>query len=115
MVAHKPALQAYLEEQFEGAYYVRDRTISVGGVAMEIAPNNFERLGLVMVNLSTANLYLSPSSKVSPTSAILLTGSGSTASLTAHNDLVLVGYGWYAISAVPPANVFVLEVIRYRG
>ena len=114
MVESLSALQGFLEKEFEGAYYVKTRTVSVGAAATPVVPNDFERLGLVIINLSSSNLYLAPGPDVSPTAAIILTGSGSTASLNARNDLVLVGYGWYAISAVPPANVYTLEVLRYR-
>ncbi len=111
----KPALQAFLEEQFEGAFYVRKNTVVVAGTPTLLAPNNYERLGLIIINLSTADLYIAPDSGVSTAAGILLTGSGSTASMTARDDLVLVGYDWHALSADPPANVYVLEVIRYRG
>ncbi len=115
MTVPKPALQEYLESEFEGAFYVRSQTIAAAASPTLVVPNDFERLGLVLINLSSSDLYLAPDPGVSATSGILLTGSGSSLSLVAHDDLVLVGYGWYALATAAPQSIYTLEVLRYRG
>ena len=115
MPISKPALQEYLESEFQGAFYVRSKTVAVAATPTIAVPNDFERLGLVIINLSASDLYLAPDPEVSTTSGILLTGSGSSLSLVAHDDLVLVGYGWYALATAAPQSIYTLEVLRYRG
>ena len=110
-----PALQQIMEDEFNGSFEVSDELLSVGTTVTQIIPHDYERLGLVIINTSQDIIYVAPFGSVSTASAIIMLSNGSSISMTAKDDLVLVGHEWYALGAVGAQSIYVLSVRRYRA
>lgn len=110
-----PALQKYLEEQFGGSFEVSTKVVSVGTSPTKLCENNFERMGLLFVLLGGTPAYWSPKSDVTTTSGAQMTAAGYSVSFTARDDLSLVGYDFYAVTASGTTDVYVLEIKRYEA
>jgi len=110
-----PALQKFIEQEIGGSFEVRRGVVSVGTSAVKAASHNYERLALVIVNLSTNTITLSPDAGPTAGQGILLLNTGGVMTLTARDDLALVGFDWYAVSGVVGGSVYVVEVVRYNA
>lgn len=86
-------------------------TASVSQGVTTIAQNNPDRLSLLVINLSGANLYLGFFPDVSDTKGILLAASGGMAVFSAEEDGELVGYEFLIYSGEEEDQpIFVLEM-----
>lgn len=84
---------------------------TVGVVAASILRNDPRRLGALIVNLSTAAVYVSPSRGVSATAGVRLAPSGGTFGLDWEDDFDLTGYEWHAVADAAASAVLVIEVL----
>lgn len=84
-----------------------DITTVIGIV--QLAPNNPDRLMLVVMNLSDTDVYVSPDSIPSAIHGILLQNGGGVMSLSAAIDGELVGYEWNVYCTAAAKAIFVLE------
>ena len=87
-------------------------TTTVGTGQTLIAPNNPERIALVIVNRDVNPIGLDFYPGVTLTNALTLAGGGAMLVLTADDDGELVTFPVFAISAAGGATVYVLEVGR---
>lgn len=90
---------------------------SVPNVALTptlIAPQNGDRVGLVIANLGSSNLIIDISSSVSINQGIQLNSSGGVVSFNLRDDMTLTAHEWWAIQATVAQNCFVLELIGVR-
>lgn len=108
-----PALEQYLEEVFGGRYYVRPSKVTVQTSITEIVKNNFERLGLTLINGGANDIHLMPDTSVTSSVGILLGSNGGFLSLTARDDLILVGYGFWGVASTASSDLTIMEVLRY--
>ncbi len=116
-----PALQQLVESEFGGAFEVDSGIADVAQTPTKIVGHDFERMSLVFINVGTELLVIAPSNNVSSTQGIIMLQNGSSVSLNAKDDLVLVGHEWYGI-VVPiidqPAfftsPIYYLDTRRYR-
>lgn len=111
-MAGVPALQAYIEKLVGGRFEVRDSAVIVNTTTKKVVDHNYERLALTIVNVSGATVYLAPTTTVTGSAGIALLGSGASLTLTARDDLVLVGREWYALASTL-GGIYILEVFRY--
>lgn len=109
------AVEQYIRDQFAGAFAGLPKEVSIATSSTSIVPNNFERLGLVLVNLGSYNVYVKPASDVTTTSGILLAKLGGFISMNVRDDLVLPAYSWYGIADGGASDIFVVEVNRYQA
>ncbi len=110
-----PALQEYIERQYGGRFSATPVTVSVGLTASRIVQNNFERVALVLVNLSAGNVYVGLDPTVSPTGGIKLGSNGGLMSLNVKDDLVLVGNSWYAVNDTVVGPLYLVSVVRHSN
>lgn len=113
VVSNVPALVYYIEQIYGGKFYTRPRTITLNAGITKVVDNNYERVALIIVLLSTSTVYFAPNQNVSDTGGIELTATGSTITTNAHDDLTLPGDTWYAYSATGGEKVYTIEIIRY--
>jgi len=106
------ALARYVEKRFG----MKTRSVpnplgavDVGTTVTEIMHGNPDRLSIIVVNLGANDVYVAFDREVSPTRGILLVHTGGSLSLTADEDMELVGYPIYGVTATGTSRVFVLE------
>lgn len=79
----------------------------------KLAANNPRRTSLLIINIGSNNIYLSPSNDVSSSKGILLVSNGGSFSTAYDEDLLLPCKDWYAIASGANSNVYVLENVLY--
>lgn len=108
-----------LDELIAKEFGVRTRPVinpaasSVGTAAVEVAPNNPNRLGLVFINLSTNVIYLTPDNAPTTARGVRLSPNGGAVAFNYREDFHIVGYAWYAIADGAGSNIHVLSVEEY--
>lgn len=103
-------LKQLIEQQFGVQTDTSIVSVSVGTTAIQLAPNNPNRVGLVIMNLSGNDVYISPFSGVSSTNGLKLATSGGSITLNWQYDLTFCGYGFQAVASGANSSVLVLEV-----
>ena len=111
---NRPALQALLEEELEGAYETRIRTLSTGSSSVQIISQNYERLAFSVSNFGSYDVVLTPDSQAVSGSGFMLNSGGGFLSVNWHNDMLLPGLPWYAESSAGASSLFIIELVRYR-
>jgi len=84
---------------------------AVGVAAIQIARNNPDRVGFIMINLSANIVYISPVIGVLATSGIKLDANGGLVSFVWDEDFELVSSELFAIATGAASDVYILEVI----
>lgn len=110
----KPALQQFIEDFVGGSFTVAISNPTVNTVATQVAGNNFERMSLTVINSGSVTVTLLPQNNVSASMGIQIAANGGSVSLDAQEDLALVGWSWYAVTAAIPGTVTVVETIRFN-
>jgi hypothetical protein len=82
---------------------------SVGTSSTLLIKQNPNRLGLTIVNLSSADLFVSPLESVSSSSGFYLGPLGGTISLNIMDDFTLQALQWYGVASVIGAQYFLIE------
>lgn len=88
---------------------------SVGVTAVQILPNNPDRVAGLFVNTSANVIYIKPSPDVSTTNGIVLPPSGGTASMLWKEDFNLVGMAWYAVASGAASSIMVMSLDAVGG
>jgi hypothetical protein len=84
------------------------------GGATQIAPGNGDRLGLIIINPSVSEVFVSISSKVSNLFGILLSANGGSLTMNVRQDMTLPTREWFGIAVGAPVNLYVLEIIGWK-
>lgn len=111
--AHQPALVRFLENEFGGKYVARTTFPTVGTSLARLVPNDMERMALTIINTGADDVYLTPGPNAAVGTGILLGANGGFLSLTARDDLVVVGYDFWAIASTASSAAMVIEILRY--
>lgn len=107
------AARTYTDAQLGGPTTEIETVVSVGTAATQLAKNNPDRVGLVIVNLSTNIVYCAWNSAVSSSQGILLSASGGNFALNVRDDFTLPSRELSALAGGPGSNVYVLEIVRF--
>lgn len=107
------ALEAFLREQYGGRFTVEPTTVSVGTGLTKVVDNDFERMALTFINIGANDVYITPSRDAADGKGVLLGATGGFLSLTARDDLVLVGWSWFGVAHTAASNVLIFPVKRY--
>lgn len=108
------ALSDFLAKEFGGRFIVQVSLASVGVAAAKVVDHNFERMGLVFVNVGTSPIFVLTDGTVTTSKGIDLVANGAAVTMTARDDLALVGWEWFGISAAASQSLLVMEILRYR-
>lgn len=73
---------------------------------------NPDRVGLVVINNSTNQVFFGLNSAVSATNGISLPASGGSMTLNVNDDFTLAARTWYGIAVGGTAAIYVLEIVR---
>lgn len=107
------ALEAYLREQFGGRFTVESSTVSIATTLTKAIDNDFERMGLTFINIGANDIHLTPSRDASSSKGVLLGANGGFLSLVAKDDLILVGWSWFAVATTSATDLLIFSVKRY--
>ena len=107
------SLASVIDKRFGVRTQAAQKTVSLGTTATEIVPNNPDRLGVTIVNLSTNSVYLALDSSVSSSKGILLAPSGGSASFNVEEDYQMVGWAIWGVASGASSAIFVIEVTEY--
>lgn len=111
----RPAALLFTEQELGGPCYEQDGVVNVGTAIAASIQGNGERVGILMINQSPFDMYVSLTSAVSTSQGILLGANGGLLSFTVRDDFTLPTRQWFAVC--PGANgqsLYVLEIIRYK-
>lgn len=87
--------------------------ITVAGLApLLILPNNPNRLGFIIVNLSGNIMYVSLDRGVSDEHGIRLDANGGSFSCIWDEDFELTAWGWWIVADVAGSHVYSLAVVE---
>lgn len=88
-------------------------TQTIGVVGSQVVPNNPNRVGLVMINLSANTIYVDINPGVTSSAGILLAPNGGAITLDWRTDFTLVSNDWYAIATLAGSSlrVYSLETL----
>lgn len=106
-------LQQLLQAQFgvSGAD-LRESTYTVGQTPVLILPNDPNRVGFIISNLSANTIYVAMANSVTTTSGVAVGGGNGLTSVW-RDDFYTVGYQRYAISATGSNAIYVAEIVMY--
>ena len=113
------ATGATLHDLLEAMYGVKTRvrqnpkTDNIGTSITKIADSNPNRLTLLVNNLSSNAIYISPDNLVSTKRGIYVAPGGGSVVMQWDRDFSLVSQQWYAISAAVDSDIYVLELLSY--
>ena len=80
--------------------------------AAQIVNNNGDRVGLLIMNTGSPQVFISLSNSPSSTQGILLAGLGGFFSINVRDDFTLTQRSWSGIAATGTPSLYVLEIIR---
>jgi hypothetical protein len=89
------------------------KTVSVGVAAVQIVPNNPQRLALTIINLSTNSVYIALDNSVAATKGMVLQPTGGSATFSLDEDFQMVGWEIWGIATGAASAVYVIEVTEY--
>lgn len=91
--------------------------ISIGTDVEQIMPNNPNRLGYTVVNLSANSVYIAYDRGVGATHGILLTANGGSVSSIFQEDFEACCWSVFAVASGAASDIYVLEVLidRVKG
>lgn len=83
--------------------------VDVGTSVTQIAPNNPDRLSITVINLGANDVYIAFDQEVATDRGIFLQANGGAISLTVDEDMELVGYPIFGVTASGTSRIFVHE------
>lgn len=110
----KPAALLFTEQELGGPVYEQETINVVGGTAAQVIQGNGERVGLLMINLTANDIYISLNGGVTAFNGIYLPPLGGLFACNVRDDFTLCTRAWFAVGSVGGLNLFTLEIIRYR-
>ncbi len=93
---------------------LRESFITVGTTSTLLMPNDPNRVGFIISNLSTNTCYVGMANAVTSTTGLILGGAGNITSKW-RDDFQTVGFQRYAISPSGNSNFYVAEIIMYSN
>lgn len=106
------AVYKYVSKFYGGPCREQETTFTVGTAAVQVAARDFERVTLVLINLSDTGVYVSPFAGVSTTRGIYLSPAGGSLTLNIFEDSILPAVEWFAISSAADKTLYRLIVRR---
>lgn len=110
------ALADLLMERFK----VRTRAVvnplavtSLGTTAQLVLSNNPNRLGWLIINLSTNTVYLHFENDVASTKGTLLDPSGGAASMVWDEDFQATGWSIWGVASGASSAIYAFEILSY--
>lgn len=106
------AVYKYVSKFYGGPCREEEAEFTVGVNRIQVAPRDFERVTLVLINLGANPVYVSPFPTVLTTRGIYLSAAGGSLTLNIFEDSILPAVEWWAISGGAGNTVYRLTVRR---
>lgn len=110
-----PAALAFTEAELGGPCYEVESSPATAAVVAQIVPNNGDRVGLLIVNISGNSTVIGVTSAVGQSKGIPLAAGGGFFSCNVRDDFTLPAREWLSFGNAVASNLYVLEIIRYRS
>jgi len=102
---------AWVQTQLGGEVLEQDSSPLVSSTTVQILANNPDRMGLVMMNLGTGDMFVSFNPNVSTQLGIKLAANGGFISMKLRDDFTMITRAYYAISPSVNGNIYIVEYI----
>ncbi len=106
------ALQ-YAESLFGGPTNELDSVVSVSATPAILINGNGDRVGLIVINLTTGTLNMSLSNQSLGTNGFSFSGVGSGLSMNVTQDFTLPSRAWYLSQSGGTGSVYIIEYVRF--
>ena len=107
------AAAEFLRERYKGELTEDQTSVTVGTGVSTIIGGNPDRLGLLILNLSSNTLYVSIDNSVSATNGIRLGANGGSVALNVTDDGMIQTRTWYGLATGAGSSVYVLDLTRF--
>lgn len=107
------AAAEFLRERYKGELTEDEASVTVGTGVSTIIGGNPDRLGLLILNLSSNTLYVSIDNSVSATNGIRLGANGGSVALNVTDDGMIQTRTWYGLATGAGSSVYVLDLTRF--
>ena len=107
------AAAEFLRERYKGELTEDETSVTVGTGVSTIIGGNPDRLGLLILTLSSNTLYVSIDNSVSATNGIRLGANGGSVALNVTDDGMIQTRTWYGLATGAGSSVYVLDLTRF--
>lgn len=90
--------------------YENPLVAEVGTDVVQILPNNPNRLGYSIINMSANIIYVAWSRNVGPTHGVLLTPNGGSTYVEWAEDFEMCCWSVFAVAAAPASDIYIVAV-----
>jgi hypothetical protein len=107
------AAAEFLRERYKGELTEDETSVTVGTAVSTVIGSNPDRLGLLILNLSSNTVYVSIDNSVSATNGIRLGANGGSVALNVTDDGMIQTRTWYGLATGAGSSVYVLDLTRF--
>jgi hypothetical protein len=103
----------YWRSLFGGLAVENEATLSVNTTVLTAINGNGDRMGLLLMNLGNANLFVAVTSAVSASFGILLGANGGFVTFNVRDDFTMQTRQWFVVCpAGGPSTLYTLELTK---
>lgn len=106
-------LTSFISTKVKGNFTAQNKSVSVQTTTTDLLPNNFGRMSVVMSNFGSYDIFVWPGELPAGASGIKIGADGGVLTLSAGDDLVLVGYDWSGIAPAGASDLLIVAVEEY--
>jgi hypothetical protein len=107
------AAAEFLRDRYAGELTERETATIVGTTVSSIVESNPDRLGLLILNLSTDTVFVAIENNPSATNGIRLGANGGSVAFNVTDDGMIQTRAMFALSTGAASSVYVLELTRF--
>jgi hypothetical protein len=107
------AAAEFLRERYKGEITEDETSVTVGTAVSTVIEGDADRLGLLLLNLSSNTIYVSIDNNVSSTNGIRLGANGGSVALNVTDDGMIQTRTWYGLATGAGSAMYVLELSRF--
>ena len=107
------AAAEYLRTRFKGELTELEATVLIGTSVGTVIDSDPDRLGLLVMNLSSNVVYIGIENNVSATNGIRLSASGGSISFNVEDDGMILTRTIYGIATGAGSSVYILSLSRF--
>tara|TARA_Y100000758_G_scaffold302697_1_gene271315 strand:+ start:1375 stop:1752 length:378 start_codon:yes stop_codon:yes gene_type:complete len=107
------AAAEFLRSRYKGELTEDETSVTVGTAASTLITGDADRLGLLLLNLSSNTVYVSINNDVSATNGIRLGANGGSVALNVTDDGMIQTRTWYGLATGAGSSMYILELSRF--
>lgn len=104
------AAARFVAKEFGGAFRVRQEVVTVGTASIVAAPNDPDRVALILVNLGATTITISFQPAAVAGQGILLLDNGSDYSVNVRDDAIIPAWQHTVVSSAVGGSLLVVEL-----